>query len=157
MLVTQFAPRSDALSIVAPPESQHGATLQFPTPAWGKRRCVAVGSGAVYGAPASDELPDSECSGHGTCELARLEGGREVYECACGSGWFGDNCGIGQQVTNVSVALLFPSVGDPRAALQRAAARLAIERVNAVPPDREPQATISVPSESRTFQRVRQA
>ena len=131
MLVLQFPPAQTDLKIVYPLAVPGSISIAFPTPKWGKRRCVALGSGAVYGGDVQlDDLPTSECSGHGSCELAREQGGHEVYECACEAGWLGDNCELEYQTTNVSIALLFPRVGDASAALQLEAAQLAIQAIN---------------------------
>ena len=80
------------MKIVYPLAVPGAASIRFPTPAWGKRRCVAVGSGALYGAPAPNELLDSECSGHGSCEYSHVEAGHEVYQCACSSQYTGESC-----------------------------------------------------------------
>ena len=92
MLVLQFPPGEKNLKIVYPLAVPGAASIRFPTPAWGKRRCVAVGSGTLYGAPAPNELPDSECSGHGSCEYSHVEAGHEVYQCVCSSQYTGQNC-----------------------------------------------------------------
>lgn len=94
MLVTQFAPRSDALSIVAPPELQRAA-LQFPTPAWGKRRCAL---GLDRFGDEEEEPEEEECSGHGSCKFSHEELDEEaeykyeVYQCVCDSEYKGENC-----------------------------------------------------------------
>jgi ABC-type branched-subunit amino acid transport system substrate-binding protein len=131
MLVLQFPPGEEDLKIVYPRAVPGSISVHFPTPPWGKRRCIALGSGAVYGGQMPDDIPTSECSGHGTCELAHARGtGHEVYECTCDSGWLGNNCDLVWQIGNISVALLFPRIGDSRAAYQLAAAQLAIECIN---------------------------
>lgn len=132
MLVLQFPPSSHDLTIVYPDGAAAGS-LYFPTPPWGKRRCVALGSGVLYSPTAREnieQIVESECSGHGVCEFARQHAGHQVFECVCSPGWSGINCEQPVVSLNVSVALLFPSDYNGTEARQRQAAELAIEHIN---------------------------
>eukprot|EP01046_Picozoa_sp_COSAG06_P035843 COSAG06_NODE_3894_length_4796_cov_13.479881_2_plen_362_part_00 len=94
MLVLQFHPGESDLKIVYPTTVPGSTGFRFPTPAWGKRRCIALGGGHAPGEiVAPEERPLEECSGKGVCELDESnDEAYEVYVCACDTGYSGDNC-----------------------------------------------------------------
>ena len=108
MLVLQFPPGEKDLKIVHP-VAIATADLEFPMPAWGKRRCSNVGSGVEYGGALPDDPPTSECNGNGECAFDREENGHEVYKCNCNADYFGDwlgeNCDF--HVLDVGAVLFY--------------------------------------------------
>ena len=116
MLVIQNPPSGTRnLKITYPRENANGKT-QYPTPSWGKRRCIALGSGRKFGDTVPlDERPVVECSGKGTCELADDEGLHEVYECSCDFLQGGDNCetnGLAILIVALVLGLCLIAVGS---------------------------------------------
>lgn len=160
MLVLQTQSRrpnsTTELTIVYPP-ALAAADINFPTPPWGKRRCVALGSGALYSPYSSTSsqaglIRPTECSGNGRCEPTRVHEGRAVYECACSHGWSGENCE--QSGLNLTIALLYAHSSDSDSPDDIAAAQIGLDMVQAdddVLPDFQLNAVLIDTSRVRTL------